>query len=122
MPQVDPGLKMVTHPLLATRKSPLSNTRSIVTLKSLVLVTCMVTFPLVAPTVVSGNDREGGSIERVAVGVTPVPVREKLCVPAGVLSASVTAPVRVPATVGVNVTLTPHEAPGFKASTHPVAA
>src|SRR5215469_12787655 len=120
--QVTDGRRLVTHPVLAIRKSPLSNTRSIVTLKSLVLVTCIVTFVLVAPTVVSGNDNEGGSMERVAVGVTPVPVNVKLCMPAGVLSFRMTVPLRAPAAVGVNVTLTLQEAPGFRAIVHPEAA
>lgn len=88
---------------------------------SLVFVTWTVNDALVAPIAVSAKVTAGGSMERVEVGATPVPVSVKLWVPAGVLSVKVAVPVLTPVVVGVNVTLALQPCPGLNVVTQPLS-
>lgn len=114
MVQLLPTRKLTTQPVLLTRKSPVVKTRVMFTAASPVLVTWIVKLLVLAPTAVSANVTDGGSIASVLVWVSPVPVVVKLWTPTCVLSAKVTLPVRVPAAVGVKVTLTKQACPGLR--------
>src|SRR5580704_4216745 len=112
----------VVQPLLVTRQSPLSTTRSMVTGRFPVLVTTIVSArALVCPTAWSAKSSEAGVMVMVSDVATPVPDNEKLCGLADVLSVMVTVPERTPAAVGEKVTRTLQAPPGFRVTTHPDA-
>ena len=67
------------------------------------LVRVTVCAALVVLSTWAANVRLAGA--RLTVGPTPVPVRVTVCGLPGALSVRVTAPLRGPGTVGVNVTL-----------------
>jgi hypothetical protein len=69
---------------------------------------------LIVPTACAANVSLAGVTVRVTVVAFPVPVRVTFCGEFDALSVIVTAPVRVPATVGVKVTVTVQVAPAFK--------
>ena len=96
------------------RKSPLSTTRlkSTATVPTFVITICF--DGLVRPTEVSGNTSDPGVIDSVLVAATPFPVSVSDRGLAAVLSRIVSMEGHAPVAAGVKLTLTVHDAPGFK--------
>src|SRR6266496_4451847 len=109
--QLAPPASVVPQVSAVIRKSPgLSPTIPIlvkVTVAALTLVTVMVRWGLVVPTVTVPNFREVG----VSLIAVPVPTRLTTCGLGDALSVNVKFPFRVPFAVGVKVTLTAQLAP-----------
>src|SRR5208337_3257708 len=95
--------------VLVWEKSPLTVMRVMLRVAFPVLLRVTLLALLLVPTFCDGKVKEVG--ERLTAGAVPVPVRLTVCVAGLALSVMVTAPVRVPAAVGLKVTLRVQLAP-----------
>jgi len=84
-----------------------------------VLVTDTVWAALEVPTFCDGKTIDGGLIATPGVRTTPVPDSGTVCGLPGASLVIVSAPLRGPAAVGVNVTVMEHDAVGAIGPTHP---
>jgi len=89
--------------VLVWEKSPLAVMLVMLSVALPVLLRMTLWALLLVPTACAGKVKEVG--ERLTTGAVPVPVRLRVWVAGLALSLMVTAPVRVPAAVGLKVTL-----------------
>jgi hypothetical protein len=111
MVQLAPAAKLAGQALVS-EKSPVAAMFVTLSVALPPFVTLIVCAELAAPRSSPPKFKLTG--EMLASGPTPFPVKETLCEPGAALSLRSSAPVRLPGTVGLNITVTVQAAPGLK--------